>query len=49
MFQCIEIEIDDEMADEIERRADALQMSSSRYIKLVLLVSLELSESVSTA
>ena len=49
MFQCIEIEIDDEMADEIERRADALQMSSSRYIKLVLLVSLELSESVSSA
>jgi hypothetical protein len=49
MFQCIDVEINDEMAAEIERRADALQMSSSRYIKLVLMVSLELSESVSSA
>ena len=46
MIQCIDVEITDEMADEIERRADALQMSSSRYIKLVLMVSMELSESV---
>ena len=46
MFQCIDVEINDEMADEIEKRAAALQMSPSRYIKLVLMVSLELSESV---
>ena len=49
MFQCIDVEINDEMADEIEKRAAALQMSPSRYIKLVLMVSLELSESVSSA
>ena len=41
MFQCIEVEVNDEMADEIEKRAAALQMSPSRYIKLVLLACLD--------
>jgi len=36
MFQCIEIEMNREMADEIEKRAASLQMSASQYIKLVL-------------
>ena len=49
MYQCIDIEINDEMAAEIEKRAAAMQMPPSTYIKLVLIVSLELSESVSTA
>jgi len=41
MFQCIEVEMNDELADEIEKRAAALQMSPNRYIKLVLLDCLE--------
>jgi hypothetical protein len=41
MFQCIEIEVNDELSDEIEKRAAALQMSPSRYIKLVLLACLD--------
>lgn len=49
MFQCIDVEISGEIADEIEKRAAAMQMTPSRYIKLVLLACLELSESVGTA
>lgn len=49
MFQCIEVEVNDELADEIEKRAAALQMSPSRYIKLVLLACLERTESLGTA
>jgi len=49
MFQCIEIEINDEMADEIEKRAAALQISPGQYIKLALLDCLESSETVGTA
>ena len=41
MYQCIDIEINDEMANEIEKRAAAMQMSPSSYIKLVLLACLE--------
>ena len=41
MFQCIDVEINEELADEIEKRAAALQMSPSSYIKLVLLACLE--------
>ena len=49
MFQCIEVEVNDELADEIEKRAAALQMSPSRYIKLVLLACLERTGSLGTA
>ena len=48
MYQCIDIEINDEMANEIEKRAAALQMSPGSYIKLVLLACLERSEPVDT-
>ena len=41
MYQCIEVEISDELADEIEKRAAAMQMSPSSYIKLVLLACLD--------
>lgn len=44
MYQCIDVEISDELAYEIENRAVALQMSPSRYIKLVLLDYLERSD-----
>ena len=49
MYQCIYVEINEELADEIEKRAAAMQMSPSSYIKLVLLACLERSESVGTA
>ena len=48
MYQCIDVEISDELADEIEKRAAAMQMSPSSYIKLVLLACLERSEPVGT-
>ena len=49
MYQCIDVEINEELANEIEKRAAALQMSPSRYIKLVLLACLERTGPLGTA
>ncbi len=41
MIQSIDINLDEEMAAEIEKRAAAIQLSPSSYIELVLLECLE--------
>jgi len=49
MFQYIDVEIDAKIADEIEKRAAALQISPGEYITLALEDVLESNEPAGTA